>query len=196
MKTPVNKANPAIRITAPEIDTATLYNGTKVYWIPLIHEFCGSFSTDRWILVEEDPIDLKKFIEEMQYNYNKLIKELAELGKKEENNMNAKDLMSWDWVQIVSDAPVMPNEYHRIDWIRTNRKIVTYPYIQPIPLTSEILEKNFPEPTDGLTWYPEEGGFNCHTYVPKCEINAFGLFKYVHELQHALRLCGIKDIEL
>lgn len=62
----------------------------------------------------------------------------------------------------------------------------------PVPLTDEILEKNFPEPTDGITWYPEEGGFNCHTYVPKCEINAFGLFKYVHQLQHALRLCEIE----
>lgn len=70
-------------------------------------------------------------------------------------------------------------------------------YLDPIPLTAEILEKNFPEPTDGLTWFPEEGGFNCHTYVPKCEINAFGLFKYVHQLQNALRMCGIKKtIEL
>ena len=70
-------------------------------------------------------------------------------------------------------------------------------YLDPIPLTAEILEKNFPEPTDGLTWFPEEGGFNCHTYVPKCEINAFGLFKYVHQLQNALRMCGIeKTIEL
>lgn len=69
--------------------------------------------------------------------------------------------------------------------------------LDPIPLTEEILEKNFPNPTDGLSWFPEEGGFNCHTYVPNCEINAFGLFKYVHELQHALRLCGIeKEIEL
>ena len=69
--------------------------------------------------------------------------------------------------------------------------------VSPIPLTEEILEKNFPDPTDGLTWFPEEGGFNCHTYVPKCEINAFGLFKYVHQLQNALRLCGIeKEIEL
>jgi len=69
--------------------------------------------------------------------------------------------------------------------------------ISPIPLTEEILKKNFPDPTDGLTWFPEEGGFNCHTYVPKCEINAFGLFKYVHQLQNALRLCGIDiDIQL
>lgn len=70
-------------------------------------------------------------------------------------------------------------------------------YLDPIPLTPEILDKNFPEPTDGLTWFPEEGGFNCHTYVPKCEINAFGLFKYVHQIQNALRMCGItKEIVL
>ena len=62
----------------------------------------------------------------------------------------------------------------------------------PVPLTDEVLEKNFPEPTDGITWYPEDGGFNCHTYIPKCEINAFGLFKYVHQLQHVLRLCEIE----
>ena len=122
---------------------------------------------------------------------------------KKRKSMSAQDLMFGDWVQIVSDAPVMPNEYHTVDWIRTgeigldNRAIVTYPFIQPVLLTQEILEKNFPEPTDGLTWYPEEGGFNCHTYVPNCEINAFGLFKYVHELQHALRLCKIdKTIKL
>lgn len=117
--------------------------------------------------------------------------------------MKAEELMVGDWIQIVPDAPIMPNECHRVDWIRTgeigldNRRIVTYPYIQPIPLTEEILEKNFPNPTDGLSWFPEEGGFNCHTYVPNCEINAFGLFKYVHQLQSAFRLCGItKEIEL
>ena len=60
-----------------------------------------------------------------------------------------------------------------------------------IPLTEEILRDNFPAPSDGLTWFPDGGGFNCHTYVPDYEINAFGHFKYVHELQHALRLCGI-----
>lgn len=89
------------------------------------------------------------------------------------------------------------------DWISYGGKPVQvlqlsrteYEGFEPIPLTPEILERNFPEPTDGLTWYPEEGGFNCHTYVPKCEINAFGLFKYVHQLQHALRLCGI-DLEI
>lgn len=124
--------------------------------------------------------------------------------------MTSKDLMIGDWVQIVPDAPVMPNEYHRIDWIKTgeigldNRKIVTYPYIQPIPLTSEILEKNFQEFLPGINLMYQLKG-------PYCAMNedgqwVFGLVKvdgensaryplvkisFVHELQHALRLCGI-----
>lgn len=130
--------------------------------------------------------------------------------------MTSKDLMIGDWVQIVPDAPVMPNEYHRIDWIKTgeigldNRKIVTYPYIQPIPLTSEILEKNFQEFLPGINLMYQLKG-------PYCAMNedgqwVFGLVKvdgensaryplvkisFVHELQHALRLCGItKEIQI
>lgn len=112
--------------------------------------------------------------------------------------INANELMIGDWVCTEHDSTP-----RQIDWIRTGEvglfwnKVVTPPYLVPIPITPEILKKNFPEPTDGLTWFPEEGGFNCHTYVPKCEINAFGLFKYVHQLQHALKLCGIdKEIAI
>ena len=107
--------------------------------------------------------------------------------------MYAKDLMIGDWVCTEHDSTP-----RQVDWIRAGEigllwnKIVTSPYLVPIPLTDEILKKNFPEPTDGITWFPQEGGFNCHSYVPHCEINAFGLFKYVHQLQHAIRLCGIK----
>ncbi len=126
--------------------------------------------------------------------------------------MKAEDLMIGDWVQIVPDAPVMPNEYHRIDWIRTgeigldNRKIVTYPYIQPIPLTPEILEKNgmilisyggdfFPEDKHYVLELSVDEGrifwtINGHEYDIMC-------LRFVHQLQHALRLCGIeKEIEL
>ncbi len=130
--------------------------------------------------------------------------------------MTAEELMIGDWVQIVPDAPVMPNEYHRIDWIRTgetgldNRKIVTYPYLQPIPLTPEILEKNgFVKSERFEVWkiindeyelritpwrfsvifLDEDGSDKEEFSAPRP--------KYVHELQHALRLCRIdKDIEL
>ena len=146
--------------------------------------------------------------------------------------MEAKDLMIGDWVQIVPDAPVMPNEYHRIDWIRTgeigldNRKIVTYPYIHPIPLTPEILEKN------GFTYSVSESNGLCRTYIygdksnhVLAEVTLYDLpingcsclirietdsqtcgginkihncdLLYVHQLQHALRLCQIeKEINL
>lgn len=87
-------------------------------------------------------------------------------------------------------------------------------FIQPIPLTSEILEKNFGKP------YPR-GGF--HNYrIEKDETIAFVIedrrvsaapdnrvvfcrvpgtyicdVNYVHELQHALKLCKIeKEIVL
>ena len=122
--------------------------------------------------------------------------------------MKAEELMIGDWVlwknkkvQIASVSGIVYSFGHvdvTIAHCNDESLLETHDIksISPIPLTEEILENNFPIPTDGLSWFPEEGGFNCHTYVPNCEINAFGLFRFVHELQHALRLCGIKDIKL
>ncbi len=83
-------------------------------------------------------------------------------------------------------------------------------YLDPIPLTPEILEKNFQESLPGINLMYNLKG-------PYCAMNeygqwVFGLVKddgensaryplvkilFVHELQHALRLCGIeKEIEL
>ena len=75
--------------------------------------------------------------------------------------------------------------------------------LKPIPLTPEILEKNGWEerPTgyvfytdgkryDNSLWYI----FGCNTFIVN---RAEFQIKYVHELQHVLRLCGIvKEIEL
>ena len=129
--------------------------------------------------------------------------------------MKANELMTNDWVQIVSDAPIMPNEYRRIDWIRTgevgldNRKIVTYPYIQPIPLTPKILEKNgfSQDPHNGHIFIFQEksGEVIYYEYGPNYGLTIDNQFatiqdlkiKYVHELQHCLKLVGIKkDIVL
>ena len=84
-------------------------------------------------------------------------------------------------------------------------------HLQPIPLTNGILEKNFQEFLPGINLMYQLKG-------PYCIMNedenrwVFGLVKvdgensaryplvkisFVHELQHALRLCGIdKTIEL
>lgn len=83
--------------------------------------------------------------------------------------------------------------------------------VQPIPLTPEILEKNFREYLPGINlMYQLKGPY--FAMNEKGNQWVFGLVKedvekscryplvkitYVHELQHALRLCGIeKSIEL
>lgn len=69
-------------------------------------------------------------------------------------------------------------------------------WIEPIPLTAEILEKNFPEP-DVIAWWPfEDGRFHCETETDG-NIMVSGAFNYLHELQHALKLVGVeKEITL
>ena len=72
----------------------------------------------------------------------------------------------------------------------------------PIPLTSEILEKNgfvynaipFVDGWEqfGLTLYLGGNGYRIN-----CGINRSLIIDFVHELQHALKLCGIdKEITL
>lgn len=70
----------------------------------------------------------------------------------------------------------------------------------PIPLTPEILEKNGFDIHETLgEWHPSVDGFrfiNKYSDEP-LEIDACGLYveiRYVHQLQHALRLCGLNDL--
>lgn len=95
---------------------------------------------------------------------------------------------------------------------------VGYGCIKPIPLTEEILEKNgfeelmsegwesaakfgrIPEPTG--VWQYSFGQFDSVSYLPKRSFLSVKFMegytadianiKYVHELQHALRLCGVE----
>ena len=78
-------------------------------------------------------------------------------------------------------------------------------YLDPIPLTPEILEKNgwkhdFDEVyvwKDGAAHYISID-LDGKTRIYVANLYIFGMaLGYVHELQHALRLCGIeKEIEL
>ena len=119
--------------------------------------------------------------------------------------MGLSELMIGDWVY-------RPDCYSKVKEIRENgiigydhlRGIISFEELEPIPLTPEILEKNgFVYDSEDKLFediYPrismlyaqyrlvENGGIN---YGEMSEI------KYVHQLQHALRLCGIdKEIEL
>ena len=129
------------------------------------------------------------------------------------NSMKTEELMRFDWVCLVDDPTP-----RQIDWIRSGEvglfwgKTVTPPYLEPIPLTTEILEKN------GFEVQDQGGGrkdvwtgfgvdcegdieVNFQYNVPvhlkidggfKGEYYTSANIKYVHQLQHAFILCGIE----
>lgn len=117
--------------------------------------------------------------------------------------MEAKDLMIGDWVSLLGTHHYKVKE---IKYVYGVYKIFfqgTYSYaledeIVPIPLTPEILEKN------GWDFDEIDGDFRgCNgkfyiygRYYPYSIFDGVQI-SYVHELQHALRLCGIeKEIVL
>lgn len=136
--------------------------------------------------------------------------------------MNAKDLMIGDWVNLIFDADYKTgesicapaqvtgiNKDGTIDVNCTFDKSESMQdgwdlkLIEPIPLTKEILHKNsfygevylwinagdektleyYPFEHRLSLWYGEEKNqeilFKCHCF-------------YVHEFQHALKMCGIE----
>lgn len=131
--------------------------------------------------------------------------------------MKAEELMIGDWVYITE-----PDDFHGyigkvvITNAETNYIAVRIPNmhlhdvfvedLQPIPLTEEILEKNgykFNYICYEKKGYPaielgsEEGTYNIgKVYVPynngDPDIHVYTTCKYVHELQHAIKLCGIE----
>lgn len=121
--------------------------------------------------------------------------------------MNIEDIFIGAWVYVTNLPEVGQKTAVKVLGINTCKGCVRCEYngittwvwmerLEPIPLTTEILKKTFPRQSDGLAWFPDEGVFNCCT-LHDGNIDASGLFRYVHQLQHALRLCGIdKEIEL
>lgn len=109
-------------------------------------------------------------------------------------------------VDAIGDTEVYVYEKERGDWQ------VGYEHIKPIPLTAEILEENgfvkciggrskksLQLIGDGLyvSWWNDRIVIRYKRVLghPSAYLNCD--CRYVHELQHALRLCGIdKEIEL
>lgn len=142
--------------------------------------------------------------------------------------MKAEELMRFDWVHLTDD-----NTPRQVDWIKSGEvglfwgQTVTPPYLEPIPLTAEILEKNgfhkqkwndlvtefvfatdlkqSPQTVIQFTFYSKEieGVRSLLKMWTKSkfghgqnDVHLCGIY-YFHELQHALRLCGIdKTIEI
>lgn len=134
--------------------------------------------------------------------------------------MKANDLMIGDWVEFRphNEKPF----YAQVEALNNDETYNKDGYfadklVQPIPLTPEILEKNGFVNNDGDFRFfkaDEESyyfGFeSVHYYFEThfCNVTkefsqggmqnqSKGIFTYVHQLQHALRLCGIdKEITL
>lgn len=138
--------------------------------------------------------------------------------------MKATELMVGDWVDVTRTECVADGG-HYMTWSEYGKVVgITDFYIEvevrdgeynvdahedelnPIPLTPEILEKNFSSTTD---WYfigTDKFCFRIDKYKDKWDLyfgrdgkgtNLQIKISYVHELQHVLRLCGInKEIEL
>lgn len=140
--------------------------------------------------------------------------------------LRALNLMIGDWVKVTDDDTddSFIGQVKAIDELENinvqEGEDVAYPYsidcLEPIPLTPEILEKNgfVKQGFDGweIDHKNDDGIMDWMTlwrndYIrPHLLIKSFvsllGSFSsfginYVHQLQHALRLCGIeKEIEL
>lgn len=123
--------------------------------------------------------------------------------------MKANELMIGDWV-MCGNTPYQIAEISIggtvcVDY--ENELFTSLDDIEPISLTAEILEKNgfesTPAPSERVwrrnsqeVWLDNEGK-NYWANLKNGEFYFEGYIEYVHELQHALRLCGIEnEIEL
>lgn len=127
--------------------------------------------------------------------------------------LNCKSLMIGDWVV---NTEFEKNEIDKIEtleprrvWLEHGKTYVPVEYIEPIPLTTEILEKNGfvkDEKDDNMYYWNWSVIDDCMSYDKETSkvrifyvsgLTFVKILQYVHELQNALRLCEIKkEIEL
>ena len=132
--------------------------------------------------------------------------------------MKAEELMIGDWVLCdinaqseyefdnVNYQPFQIKTGEDIDYACERNMMCTDDVYIPIPITSEILEKNGFKKSDDddfymwenynerIVWF--EDGYTNVTSI-KCDCIYDKKLLNVHELQHALKLCGINnEIEL
>ena len=135
--------------------------------------------------------------------------------------MKATELMIGDWVGRVFDDKRI--DYRQVDWIRTGeigmryQKVWAIGCIEPIPLTTEILEKNGFYDRNTQWCYESLGSYVCFDIAislvyKEIEVSkvcgagtdceeveygssiVFGNDICVHTLQHVLRLCGLDEL--
>jgi hypothetical protein len=124
--------------------------------------------------------------------------------------MEAKDLMIDDWAACEGkNGKVKELREHKLSLKTENSvMIVYYNNVKPIPITPEILEKNFTYDSFGFFYFFGDTYLDIKEYTDglwqvkvdeiMSSLPAWRMFVInVHELQHALRLAGIdKEITI
>ena len=128
--------------------------------------------------------------------------------------MDIKSIMIGDWVKLdFYETPYAGEEdavwrngrivgIHSGNWVDINfgdkvEHDIDVEDIEPIPLTCDILNKNFPDLTYGIAWcYNEtESTEENHLFEIRTtfdfDVELKMNVKYIHELQHVLTMCGI-----
>lgn len=128
--------------------------------------------------------------------------------------MNASDVMVGDWVTILRSRENGSDRNVRVNGM--NKDVILapgqwenesgcqpyeYTQIAPIPLTPEILEKNAPREEDATWWCFGDfyvarlwDGYVLHQSREDDKRDFLCHIHFVHELQRALRLCGLNDM--
>lgn len=112
--------------------------------------------------------------------------------------MTAKELMLGDWV-LMASSPVEEKKHTCIALVDILH-IAQGKECEPIPLTPEILELNridgYKEDVNEMCrCYPNSmGEFFNFEYTYNGTMMLSMAFEYVHELQHALRLCVLNEL--
>ena len=133
--------------------------------------------------------------------------------------MRARDLMIGDWVLMNSGPAKVTKTYEDSIIFEDKFGVGLSQDSFGMPLSEEILENNFPKRDSEADYVKErmESGFSVN-WFPISDLDGVfflildmpykldsariehihkGTFKYVHEVQHLLRLCGIdKEITL
>jgi len=124
--------------------------------------------------------------------------------------MNANELMLWDWVYVPHKGKAP--HYGKVTALLSsgaveteiNGSLALSSSVEPIPLTSEILEKNGFEcrgawmiPGKDLGLRQDGDSWGVLLYYADYHALTLCHIAYLHELQHLLHLCGIdKEITI
>ena len=120
--------------------------------------------------------------------------------------MEAEELMIGDWVSWAGEHNLKVRGTAEEEcWFGLDAvcDLIPNEELLPIPLTPEILEKNGFERRGGISYHKSIAGLIiahwndelCFLNYSKKNIPSIMIpFHYVHELQHALRLCGLTEL--